>query len=843
MPSPVLWLAGARDAWRHPWQLALAISGVALGVAVVVAVDLSLVSAQRAFAHAHAAVAGRATHVLRAGPSGVEESLYAKLRREAPDLRLAPVLEGYVIAAGEPPRTLRVLGVDPLAEAPFRRHLGGRGEEGGLGRLLVRPDGVAMSAGTAASLGIAVGERFAVRAGGRPRSLELLGLLATPRALDRAAASDLLVMDVGGAQALFGRMGYLSRIDVVAEAGADIEVLRARLPSGVALHPAERERRGAAQMSRSFEINLRMLGLLALVVGVFLVYNTMTFSVLRRRALIGQFRVIGVTRVGVFGLVMAEALAITGIATGAGLGFGILLAHFLLDLVTRTLNDHYFLVVVRDLHLHPLTLLKAPALGIGAGLLAAALPALEATRTPPRIATLHSALETRARRRLPLATGAGLLLLAGGGALLAGPVQGPAAGHAALFALLSGCALLVPAATRGLLHGAGRLFRRRGGAFAAIVVRGAASGLGRSAVAVAALTVALAVTLGIGVMVDSFRKSVEHWLDRALRADLYVGVPGPGTERTLPPALADRISGLDAVREVSLGRALPVDTEWGPARLLILRMAEAGYAGFELLEGDFDRAWPAFDAEDAVLLSEPFAWRSRLRPGERLTLRTAAGPRAFEVAGVYRDYESTRGTLLMSRTTFLRHWPERGVSGIGVYLHAGREAGQSVERIRALLPGDREIVLRSSGAIRQASLETFDRTFTITGVLRLLACTVAFLGVWSALVALSLERAREVAVLRALGLTRGEVFVLVQGQTGLLGLIAGLLSVPVGLGVALILVLVINRRSFGWSLSLHVDPMLATQAVGLALLAALLAGLVPAWRMARGAPARGLRAE
>ena len=836
------WRAAARDAWRHPWQIVLAVSGVALGVAVVVSVDLSLSSAQRAFARAHAALAGHATHVLRAGPSGIEESLYARLRREAPHLRFAPVLEGYVVAEGDPPRTLRVLGVDPLAEAPFRRYLGGAGEEGGPGGLLLRPEGVAASAATAAALGVAVGERIAVRAGGRPRSLTLLGRLATPRAFDGAALSDLLVMDVGGAQALFGRTGHLSRIDVAAGPGADLEALRARLPPGVALRPAGHDPRGAAQMTRAFETNLRMLGLLALVVGVFLVYSTMTFSVVRRRALIGQLRVIGVTRAGIFGLVMAEALAITGLAALAGLGFGILLAELLLDLVIRTLNDHYFLVAATDPHLRPLTLLKAPALGIGAGLLAAAQPAMEATRTAPRIAALHSALDTRARSRLPLATGAGAFLLAGSGALLAWPVRAPAAGYAALFALLLGAALLAPGAARILLHAAAGPARRLG-ALPTIAVRAAAAGLGRSAVAVAALMVALAVTLGMGVMVDSFRKNVEQWLDRALRADLYLGVPGPGAERTLPPALADGIASLGAVRELSLGRALPVDTEWGPARLLVLQMAQAGYAGFDLLEGDPARAWRDFGAEDALLLSEPFAWRSRLRPGERITLRGAKGPHPFRVAGVYRDYESAQGTLLMSRATFLRHWPERGVSGIGVYLHPGGDAGEVAERIRALLPGDREILLRPSGAIRRASLETFDRTFTITGVLRLLACTVAFLGVWSALLALSLERVREVAVLRALGLTRGGTFVLVQGQTGLLGLIAGLLSVPVGLGVASILVLTINRRSFGWSLSLHVDPALALQGVGLALLAALLAGLVPAWRTASGAPARGLRAE
>ena len=565
--------------------------------------------------------------------------------------------------------------------------------------------------------------------------------------------------------------------------------------------------------------------------------------VVRRRTLIAHLRMLGVTRGGVFVLVMTEALVLSGLASGAGLGLGALLAGVLLDLVTRTLTDHYFVVAVSDVHLHLPALSKGFALGVGTGICAAALPALEATRVAPRTAALRSTLETRARRLLPLSSGLGALCLGSGAVLLAWPTRDPAAGFAALFTLVLGGVLLAPGATRAFLHAVWRLARRHGGILATIAARGAAAGLGRSAVAVAALMVALAATVGVGTMVDSFRRSVEVWLERTLRADLYLGVPGRGWERTLPPSLADAVRALPGVDETSLGRVLPVDTGRGPARLFVLEMAKRSYAGFELLEGEPDRSWPAFEARNAVLASEPYAWRERLHAGDEIVLGTPAGRGRFEVAGVYRDYETSEGTLLMSRATFLRHWPDRGVSGIGVYLLPGEDAGKVADRIRALLPGDREIVLRARRDIRQASLAIFDRTFTITGVLRLLACTVAFLGVLSALLALSLERAREVAVLRAIGLGPREVFVLVQGETGLLGLIAGLLSIPLGLGMALLLILVINRRSFGWSMSVHIDPVLCLEALGLALLAALLAGLLPAWRMARQAPAAALRSE
>ena len=842
-PGSTLFLASVRYAWRHPWQLVLALTGVGLGVAVVTAVDLSIASSRIAFERGHAAVAGHATHVLRADPAGVDDVLYADLRRQGLSAQLAPVVEGYVSVPGNVPRTLRVLGVDVFAEAPFRPHLGGAAARGWLNDFLSRPDGVLMSSGSAESLGLVVGARFTVRVAGRPRSLVLLGLIKTPDGLAEAALSDLVVMDIAAAQELFDRLGRLSRVDVVAEEGAERDALAAALPPGVELKPAGRRQQVAAQMARAFELNLRMLGLLSLVVGAFLIYNTMAFSVVRRRTLIAHFRMLGVTRGGVFGLLMVEALALTAIASAAGIGLGAVLAGGLLDLVTRSLNDHYFIVAVSDVHPDALALLKGFVLGVGTGLVGAALPALDATRVSPRVASLQSAHEARSRRLLPFGSGLAAICLVGGAVLVGWPTRDPAFGFAALIALVLGCVLLAPGVSRAFLIGVWRLARRRGGVLSTIATRGAVAGLTRSAVAVAALMVALAATLGVGVMVDSFRRSVEVWLDRTLRADLYLGVPGRGWERTLPPSLAGDIRTLGAVDEVSQGRVLPVDTDRGPARLFVIEMARRSYAGFEVLGGTSEAAWPAFDSNDAVLASEPYAWRERLHAGDDIELSTPAGRRSFAVVGVFRDYESSEGTLLMSRATFLRHWPDRGVSGIGVYLSPGGDVDEVTEQIRALLPGDREIVLRPRRDIRRASLDVFDRTFIITGVLRLLACTVAFLGVLCALLALSLERAREVAVLRAIGLTRREVFALVQAETGLLGLVAGLLSIPVGLGMALLLILVINRRSFGWGMSVHVDPALCFQALGLAVLAALLAGLFPAWRMARQAPAVALRSE
>ena len=236
---------------------------MALGVAVITAVDLSIMSSRLAFERSHAALAGRATHVLRAEPTGVEETLYAELRRKGLPVRLAPIVEGYVSIPGEGPRTSMVLGIDLFAETPFRPDIAAAADRGWLSDFLSRPDGVVMSAGHAASLGLGVGDRFAVRAGGRSHSLVLLGLIGTPDGPEAAALSDLIVMDIASAQELFERIGRLSRVDVVLEGDAQREALEAALPPGVELQSAGRRHKVAGQMARAFELNLRMLGILS----------------------------------------------------------------------------------------------------------------------------------------------------------------------------------------------------------------------------------------------------------------------------------------------------------------------------------------------------------------------------------------------------------------------------------------------------------------------------------------------------------------------------------------------------------------------------------------------------
>ncbi len=842
--SPLL-RSGLRHHLRHPTQLVLSLAGVALGVAVVSAMSVAIDSARRGFDLSNEAVFGRVTHTLQAGPAGLDDALWVRLRTGLREVDSAPVVSARVrLAGGE--RDLELLGVDPFAEAPFRAQSPAPGSGAALADLLTRPGSVLASAATAARLGLASGDRFQAVVAGREVTLTLVGLLPVANELQAAGLDDVLVADVATAQELRGRPGRLTRIDLRLPAGearqqALLARLRAMLPEGVRVEPGAARAQVRREMTRAFYLNLRMLSLLALVVGLFVIYNAMTFSVVRRRTLIGTLRAVGITGREILAMVMAEAAILGAVATAVGLPAGIALARWLLALITRTVDDLYFATAVRDVSLGAEGLLVPLLLGIGGAMAAALVPALEATRIPPRAALTASHLERRTLDAVPHLAGAGVCGAVLALALLAGGGRSLAAAFAALFLLVAVATVWTPAATLGLAAVLARAVRVPAGSLGAMAVRGLRTGLSRSAVAVAALMVALATTVGVAIMVASFRGSLEDWLTTTLAADVYVGVPGFDAAATVAPEVLRVARSLPQVSDVSVSRDVDVATEHGEVWLKAVSIAGARFRGVKLTDGGGDAAWAAVAAGGAVLVSEPFAWRHGLARGSVLGLHTDRGPRSVRVAGVYRDYGSDRGMLLGNLADYRRWFDDPGVSGLGLMLHDGADAGAVARRLRDAAPAGQRLEVRAQAWIREASLAIFERTFAITRVLQWLATLVACAGVLSALMALALERSREMAVLRAQGLTRGELLAMLQAQTASLGLVAGLLALPLGVLMALVLVHVINRRAFGWGMDFHVPPEILAHTVLLAVLAALAAGLYPAWRMATTPPAQALR--
>ncbi len=832
--------ASARFFSRHPWQLALAIVGIALGVAVVVAVDLANASARLAFQLSVNAVAGRATHEIVGGARGLDDSLYRKLKVDAGIRSAAPIVDGYAQARGE---TLHIVGVAPFAEAPMSRFKVPNGVAPG--NLITHPGTAWLGRRTAARLHVKRGGRLVLHLDGRRVPLRITGLIGGRRG---AITDGLLVTDIATAQQVLDEIGRLDRIDLRlpgGEAGRrEAARIRALLPPGAGLESTAARRGSLLEMTRAFSINLTAMSLLALLVGMFLIYNTMTFSVLQRRTLIANLRALGVTRGGVMRLILGEALLIGVAGTAIGLPLGLVLGRVLVHMVTRTINDLYFVLTVNRLLISALPLVKGALLGVGATLVAATGPALEAASTTPRLARSRAGLEQRIHRLAPrlALTGVVVMALAGASFLVGRNVT---AGFVGVFFLIVGFTLTVPVLVSRAARVGAALLQHMAGVQGRLVGRGVDAGLSRTGVAVAALTVAVAASAGVGIMIGSFRDTVQVWLGQTLRADIYVSQPQSRphqTENSLPASLVKRIEGLEGVASVATGFRARVHAAQGPARLFVVHLAPGGQHRFLLKRGRPGAVWRDFFHRRAVLISEPYAYRHHLRPGDRLTLRTPRGNRAFLVAGIYYDYASDQGVVLMRRGLYRRFWPGRAVASLGLFLKPGADGAQVAAAVHRLAAGQ-PLLVRSNRAIRRRSMQIFNRTFAITQVLRLMVMLVAFVGVLSALMALQLERRREWSVLRATGVTPRGLAGLLLGQSGLMGLIAGLLALPLGVVLAAVLIFVVNRRSFGWTMQFHVMPEALLGALGIALLAAALAGLYPALQMGRTATAAGLRAE
>ena len=840
-----------RSSWRyltrHPWLMGLSVLGVALGVAVVVGIDLANESAEEAFELSTESVAGQATHQIVGAGGTIDDDIYRMLRTEAGYRLSAPVVDGYGTIA-DSDRVFQLLGVDTFAEGPFRPYVDQEADIN-LEQFMARPNTALVAAATAEELGVEAGDTLSLDVEGVTHDLEIIGLMAPEDERSRRAMDNLIVTDVATGQEILGLEGKLSRIDLIVpedERESILDQMEAVLPPGAQIERAEGRTAVVEQMTRAFSLNLTALSLLALIVGVFLIYNTMTFAVVQRRPLIGRLRALGVTRREVFGLILGEAAIIGLIGTTIGLLLGIVLAMGLVQLITQTITDLYFVVTVREITLDAWALAKGAALGLGATILAALPPAREATTAPVSMVLQRSAKETNIRRLLPRLAIGGVVLGALGVGLLLIPGDSLALSYTALLSIIIAGALLTPAAIVGIARLVRPLMSVSFGVLGRMAARGVVTTLSRTGVAIAALMVAIAATVGVGIMIDSFRGTVDTWLNHSLQADVYVQPPSLVFRRGDADLQADVVERLRAVDGVAAGqtvRGIEVQSEKGLTDLVAIEPGPRTAETYRFASGDPDAVWDRFEEDDIVLVSEPFHNRFEVDVGDTLELFTDEGPREFEVRGVYYDYGSDLGAVLTSRSTYTRYYDDRGYSGLALTAAPDADIDALIEDLRAEAAGLQDVIIQSNQALREASMEIFDRTFTITVVLRLLTIIVAFIGVLSALMALQLERSREFGVMRAGGMTPGQVGGYVTMQTGLMGFIAGLLAIPLGYALAYVLIFVINKRAFGWTLQMEVAPEILGQALVLGVGAALIAGAYPAWAMAQSNPAEALRGE
>ncbi|MFM7231324.1 MAG: ABC transporter permease [bacterium] len=850
---------------RDRVRVALTVLGVALGVSVFVAIRLASRSALAGFGDTVEAVTGRANLQVAASADGLDERLYVRIRREPGVEAAAPVVEVNALAHAGPPRavaagdpaafdeTLMVLGLDPFAEGPFARLADEPDslDREGLLALLARPATVAITRTLATRHGLAPGDTLTVLASGAPRALEVVTVLGS-EALQQALGGNVVLADLATVQEVFARGGRLDRVDLIVPE-RELERVRASLtawlPAGARAERPIARTQQVENLVRAFALNLLALSFIAVFVSTFLIFNAVALAVVRQRRDIGVLRALGLSRGRVAGLFLTEGLllGLTGGVLGAVLGS--VGAWFALAQVGRTLSSLYLVAQTTRLWVEPATLLAGVAIGVGSALLSALAPALEAASTPPG-ATLREGSRIEARSPRYGAIGlAGLAVLAVAGAVAAWTIAArqPLGGFAAAFLVLAGFSLLAPLWTLAAERVASPIARRFGIA-AALGARALRENAARASVVIAAIMVAVGMLVALTVMVGSFRLTVDTWITQTIRGDLYVEPVGHQTSQratALPRALVEGAARLPGVAMV--------DTYRGSAMTVNGRIASVVGVEFAVQErrgqlsfvggGDSRAALERARLGGGVIVTESFAHRHRVRTGDTLALPTPTGEARVRIEGVSYDYSTDAGAVLMDRSLYARLWNDDRTQSLALYL----EPGASSDSVRAAflrLAGPGLLLhVTPNQALRQRVLEVFDETFRITWVLQTIAVVVSVLGVISTLTTLVLQRRRELAVLRAAGARRSQVRTLVLVESGVLGAAGALLGCVAGFALALLLVHVINREFFGWSIQLMVDPAVFVRAVVLMTVTATLAGLVPARLATARDTAGALRVE
>ena len=857
-------------ALQRPYRALLSIAGVALGVLASVGIGTANIQVLRSFEQGVTTIAGPATLEIAGHELGVDESAITAVRTVEGVVSAAPVIEeSVVVAQGEPRgQALQILGLDLLAEVGTRGFEIPRANTEVALEALLAPDALYLGRQVAADWNLGVGSIVEVTVGGRLVRLRVVGLIHNEAA--RSSLWDrLAIMDIAAAQLLFQSIGRLDRIELVTTQDRPFDDIvasvRAVLPPHLVVQrPAQRTKQ-VENMVWAFQLNLSVMSWVGLLVGMFLIYNTIAFAVAQRRREIGIYRALGMTERRVAGLFLVEA-GLLGLLGGLLGGFGgVWLAGILVSLVSRTVTDLYAPVASGELTLSMdmltfTAVAKGMLLGTVVSMVGALGPSVEAGRTVTVRALAPGDYESTHQLRVGLCGWISLILLVLAGLCsLMGPVGDlPLFGYLATICLLGALSFLAPLCIQALGMRRSRQESKTmmlGGSLRLIAADQAARHTGRNAVTVSALMVGLSIMIGVAVMVRSFRDTVEIWVDETVMADLIVapqswlqGKQAGQASRALPGTWRSTLSAIDGIAAVDTLREVYVDVAGQPVALVSrdLRL-HAQRSRYLMLHGDSSAALQRAAETGGILLSEVLANRLRLREGEKVTITTPAGLTAVSVEGIFYDYATDGGKMVMDRTWYQRQWHDDRVTVFSIYLAAGADAEHVRQAIVTQVVGldgvtVPPLVIRNR-ELRQEILDIFDRSFVLTYVLEAIAVLVAMLGIVNTLVTAVLERRREFATLRAIGASTRQVERLVLWEAAYLGLIGAVLGVVGGLLLALVLIHVINKQSFGWTIQMTVPGGVILQAVGLALTAALVAGYWPARWAARQPVVEGLREE
>jgi putative ABC transport system permease protein len=861
------WVILSGHIFQRPLRTLLTVIGVALGVSASVAVRTANIDVLRSFEQAVLTVAGPTTLEVSGGEVGLDERIITVIRKVPGVLSSSPViLQTAVVTRDGQQEAVQVLGLDLLAEVGSRGFRLTQQSSGREFETMLNPNTILLGNELAAAWNVSVGETVDLQVGTGSMTCTVTGLL--DGAKDRTALwSRLAVMDIAAAQVVFGMVGRLDRIDLVTDKEHDVDEVRraiqAVVPPPVTVERPSSRTAQTDQMMRAFRLNVMVLSWVGLLVGMFLIYNTMAFAVAQRRREIGIYRAIGMTqaRVALLFLIEAAFLGLVGGMIGSAAGF--LLARELVVLLSRTISDLYVPVGVgAGGGLQSVQLWKLAAegtlLGCVVSMIGSVGPSVNAARTVPTRALAPGDYETSQHVRVgPLAIGGAGLLTVSGMLSFAGPINGvPFFGYASTLCLLAGLSCLAPICVttwRRTTRPSGNQ-TTMGGIMRAIAVDHASRNPGRNGVSISALMVGLSIMIGVLIMIKSFRNTVEAWVAETVMADVIVapslwlrGTEAGSTGRSLPGAWREILAGTPGVTAVDTYRDVRV-TVRGKHVAIVSRdlRIHARLSRYWVRHGDSAEQLVRAADSDGVLVSEILADQLHVQEGDSLELMTPEGVRRFPVVAVFYDYATDGGKILMDRQLYQSLWHDELVTVFPVYLEpkAQLDAVRQEIAVRLKQAGGRlPPLLISNAELRKEVLEIFDRTFLLTYVLEAIAVIIAMLGIVNTLVTSVLERHREFSTLQAVGAEQQQIRQLVLWEAAYLGIVGIGLGLIGGGVLAMLLIKVINKQSFGWTIQMIIPWGGIAQAVILAMIATLVAGYVPSRWAAKQSVVEGLREE
>ncbi len=855
-----------RDLARNPIRTGLTITGVALGIAVVVGVQLANDRAIGSFNDSLRILGGGADLQITANGLQLDENLIGDLDWVWDIGALTAIVEGRIDLDDSPNplgrESIQVFGIDLLSDAPFRTYMMPEGGNLGLDitreeyiDLLINPDTIIIPSVLAEDLGVVVGDTVRFLVSNHWEEFTVGAVLAN-EGVARAFGGKIAFMDIAAAQLALNKIGWIDRIEVLLDDSNLLDEVEARirvqLPESVIVYRPEDTAEDNEKMIRAFRYNLTALSYISLIVGMILIYNTLNIAVVRRRTEIGALRTLGTSRRTIKWMFLIEATAFGVVGAALGIWLGEVLATASGALVSRTISALYTGAAgsgAIDPQADPVLYLEMLLLGGVLAAISGTGPAMRATSVSPVGAMRENVMGAVSGQRMRFQIAGGATAMVLGATLSFGPaIDGfPFLGYAAGVSFIVGFGLMSPFLVRGLL----RLIRtpliRLLPAEGRLAIQTIEGSLGRVVVALMSLAIAVAMLISMATMGASFRDTVIVWIDQTLQGDLYLRPASFGSNGGRNVLEGSTLEALDTIPEIEAidrFRAMVIDYDGFPAFLAAGEFATVRTHSRLLFMGG--RTTPEVAGRligtDRVVVSEPFAVRHGVASGDTVRLPTPGGMEPFVVEAVFYDYSSEGGMIVMDRGTYLEKYQDPDVSNVIVYLKPGADPAATRARIAELLP-DTELRIATNGELRAQVLRVFDQTFEITYALEVIAMAVAVLGIATTLAALIIERRPEIAMLRFIGAARTQIRRVVMLESGLVGILGGAIGLALGMLLSVLLIYVINFQSFGLTIQFTIPFGFLVQSLFLILIATIVAGLYPASLALKMDPIKGIRAE